>query len=99
MDTHILNDITSDRDATAIVVSGGYSFEDFNFLYAWGNFVGDKDSVGVKEDIIEQDIGIEYTLNDNFSASAFYIISNDEQNSAKTDNDWNRVQVTLNYNF
>lgn len=99
MDTMILDEIAQDRDANAIVGAIEYNISDFGFVYAYGSFNGDKDSGGNKAHIVEQDMGIEYSLNDNFSASAYYIISSDEESSTKTSYDWERTQVTLTYSF
>jgi len=99
MDTMILDGITADRDASSVVAGLSYAIGDFNLLYAYGDFKGDADSTGVKEHIIEQDMGFEYNLNDEFVVSAIYVMEEDKENSAKTDSDWNRAQVMLNYNF
>ena len=99
MDTMILNEIAKDRDAQALVAGFHYVMSDFNLLYAYGDFDGDKNSVGVKEHIVEQDIGVEYSYDDNIVASAFYITSSDEESSVKTDYDWDRIQINLSYTF
>ena len=99
MDTMIINDITKDREANALVAGISYSFNDFGFLYAYGDFDGSADSLNVKEHIVEQDIGFEYNFNDKFLVSAIYVLSEDKESSIKTSNDWDRFQVMLNYNF
>ena len=99
MDTMILDEIAQDREATALVGALNYSIADVSIVYAYGNFNGDKDSGGTKAHIVEQDMGIEYSLNDNFSASVYYIISSDEESTAKTSYDWERTQVALVYSF
>ncbi len=99
MDTMIINDITKDREANALVSGISYTFDDFNLLYAYGDFQGKADSLNVKEHIVEQDMGFEYNFNDRFLASAIYVVSQDKENSVKTSNDWDRFQVMLNYNF
>ncbi len=99
MDTMIIDVITEDRDADALLAGVSYAVFDFTLSYNYGNFVGDKNSVGDKAHIIEQDIGGQYTFNENLLASVFYIISNDEESSIKTSYDWNRVQATVRYSF
>ena len=99
MDTMILDNIADDRAASAIVGAVSYAIGDLNFVYAYGSFNGDKDSGGTKAHIVEQDMGVEYSLDDSFVASVYYIISSDEESSAKTTDDWDRVQVTLGYSF
>lgn len=99
MDTMILDEIAQDREATALVGALNYNIADFSIVYAYGDFKGDKDSGGTKAHIVEQDMGIEYSLNDSFSASVYYIISSDEESTAKTNYDWERTQVALVYSF
>ncbi len=99
MDTMIIDEITEDRDAMAIVGGVVYEYDNFAFLYAYGDFDGDANSAGEKAHIVEQDIGFEYTLNEEFQIAAIYIIEEDKQSSIKTENDWNRMQVMLAYNF
>lgn len=99
MDTMILDNIAQDRKANAFVSGISYNYEDLNLLYAYGSFKGDANSLGVKEQIVEQDIGFEYNVNDKFIVSAIYVLEEDKQNTQKTDYDWDRMQVMLNYNF
>ena len=99
MDTMIINDITKDREANAFVSGISYDFNNFGFLYAYGDFSGKADSLNVKEHIVEQDIGCQYNFNDKFLISATYVRSQDKEYSAKTSNDWNRFGVMVNYNF
>ena len=99
MDTMIIDEITEDRDAFAVVGGVSYTLGDFNMLYAYGEFVGDKNSQNEKAHIVEQNIGFGYNVNDEFVVAAIYVDEDDRQNSKKTQNDWNRFQVMLNYNF
>ena len=99
MDTMIIDDITQDREVNAYVAGISYSIDDVGFLYAYGDFDGDADSLNVKAHIVEQDIGFEYNMNDEFLVSAIYVLSEDKEFNAKTTNDWNRIQVMVNYNF
>ncbi|MFK5936912.1 MAG: hypothetical protein QM497_00815 [Sulfurimonas sp.] len=99
MDTMIIDNIAIDREADAFVAGLSYTYDDFNFLYAFGDFNGDADSSNVKAHIVEQDIGFEYNVNDEFLIAALYVLSEDKESSAKTADDWERVQVIVNYNF
>jgi len=99
MDTTIIDDIAVDRDVLAIVGGLVYSVEDINFIYAYGDFNGGRDSADVKEHVIEQDVGIEYNVNDAFLVSCIYVMKEDKEYDRKTDNDWDRYQLMLNYNF
>jgi hypothetical protein len=99
MDTMIIDEITQDRDASAMVGGLSYGIGNFNMLYAYGDFTGDKNSAGEKAHIVEQDIGFEYNVNDEFVVAAIYVIEEDKESSDKTENDWNRAQIMVNYNF
>lgn len=99
MDTLILDDIADDRDAHSLVTSLGYEIENFNILYAYGDFKGNADSLGNKAQIIEQDVSLEYNVNDEFLVACVYTMQEDKENSVKTEHDWNRFQLMVNYNF
>ena len=99
MDTSIIDDLANDRDVLAIVAGIVYSINDFNLLYAYGDFNGDENSAGQKEHKVEHDFSIEYNVNDEFLVSAVYATVEDKQHKLKTQYDWNRVQVMVNYNF
>ncbi|ADN08572.1 hypothetical protein [Sulfurimonas autotrophica] len=99
MDTLILDDIADDRDTHSLVPSIGYEIQNFSFLYAYGDFKGDADSLGKKAHIIEQDVSLEYNVNDEFLVACVYAMQEDKANSVKTDHDWNRFQLMVNYNF
>ncbi len=99
MDTMILDEITADRDASATVLGLGYSTDKLNLSYAMGTFVGDADGSSAKENIVEQDIILEYNYSDELLISAAYIISEDKEVSAKTANDWNRMQAMVSFSF
>ncbi|WP_457743455.1 hypothetical protein [Sulfurimonas sp.] len=99
MDTLILDDITEDRNTYSFVPSIGYTIEDFNFLYAYGDFRGDTNTQKKKAHIMEQDISLEYNANDEFLVSCVYAMQKDKENSVKTEHDRNRFQLMVNYNF
>jgi hypothetical protein len=95
----ILDTITADRDADVVVSGISYEIGDFNFLYAYGNFKGDVNSLGDKEHIVEQDIGLNYSHNENFNISALYNRNNDKLNSGSNDGNWDNFRVLMSYNF
>jgi len=99
MDTMTLDVIAIDRKAQAFVSGISYNYNNFNFLYAYAAFIGEKDSSDQKAYITEQNIGFEYNINNQFILTALYVMDDDRQKSVKTENDWNRAQVMLHYNF
>ncbi len=99
MDTLILDDIADDRDARSLVSGISYEIQEFSFLYAYGDFKGQTNSLGDAAHIIEQDVSLEYNVNDEFLVACVYAMQEDKANSVKTDHDWNRLQLMVNYNF
>jgi len=99
MDTSIIDDIATDRDVDVIVGGLTYHLEDFSFLYAYGDFNGAKDSAGTKVHTREQDVSLEYNMQDKVVLSAIYVLKEDRLMAVKSDNDWSRMQVNLTYNF
>ena len=99
MDTLILDDIADDREASSIVGSVSYNIGGVNLLYAYGDFSGDANSLGNKAHIIEQDVSLEYNVNDDFLVSCVYAMQEDKENSLKTEHDWNHLRIMANYNF
>ncbi len=98
MDTMILNAITNNRSAAALVSRISYVLNEINFTYAYGNFRGHADDAGVKADIVEQDIVVDYSYKE-FTFALTYSISQDRQSGIKTDNDWERTELLFAYNF
>ena len=67
MDSMILDEITADIDANALVSSISYEYKSFNFTYMYGDFSNNK------TDIVEQNIVAEYLANDNLVFNLSYI--------------------------
>ncbi|MDD2356571.1 MAG: hypothetical protein PHX13_01500 [Thiovulaceae bacterium] len=99
MDTMILNNIASDRDADSIVGNMSYKIHDFKIWYAYGNFKGNKNSLNQKAHIVEQNIGFEYNVINNFKFSSIYVVNNDKENPNNSQTNWNRLQFMATYNF
>jgi len=103
MDNMILDNITLDRDASAVVAGITYGLGDFSFLYAYGDFDGDADSLGEKEHIIEQNIGTEYAATENLVFSAIIVIDDDKEESGSgayyDDGDFTNYRLAVNYHF
>ncbi len=100
MDVMILDEITEDRDAEAITGSICYDIEKLTLGYAYGDFKGDADSTAQEAHVVEQNIGIEYTIEeDKLSARFIYVNHQDKENLIKTDDDWERFELAISYNF
>ena len=99
MDNMIIDNVAVDRDVDAIVAGISYEYmEDLNFLYAYGDFNGGADSSGVKEHIVEQNIGATYGHND-FVFGVIYTLQEDKEDTNINGGDWSNARVLLSYNF
>jgi hypothetical protein len=81
MDNMVMDNITFDRKVKAVVAGVTYSYGDFGFLYAYGDFYGDADSSGQKEHVVEQDIGVDYKMAENLTLAAICVINDDKENT------------------
>lgn len=93
MDTIVLDVITENEDAEALVFSLTYETELFGFLYANGNFTNSLSHIK------EQDITIEYHADDEILLACIYVKQEDLRSTSKTDFDWDRFQLIINYTF
>ena len=96
MDTTILDNITSDREAVAFVGGISYGFNNTKVLYAYGDFFGQANSSAEKAHIVEQNLGIGYDLNEEFVIGFLYAMQDD---LVQVNNNWSRAQFLLYYNF
>ncbi len=99
MDMMIMDNISKDRAVDAIVSGFVYNHENLSFLYAYGDFSGKKDALGDKAHVVEQNIGLEYNLNDQLLLGFVYVLSEDKYSAVKTEYDYDRTQFMINYNF
>lgn len=95
MDTMIIDEITFDSDAEALVIGASYTISGIDLSYAYGDFAGE-DSSATKAHVIEQDLVLEYGVNDNLAVAAIYVVFADKEDSA---NDWNLAQLIVTYDF
>ncbi len=103
MDNMIIDNITADRDASSIVAGINYSIGEFNFLYAYGDFDGDKDSTGQKEHIVEQNIGTSYHATENLTFGLLCVINNDKEDTGSgayfNNGDFENYRAVVAYSF
>ncbi len=99
MDSTDLDMISYDRSVDAVV--GGLTYKNRGFigLFAYGEFRGGKDSSGASKDLSELDIMIGYELKKEFKATLIYAYLQDLSQEKRTEFDFSRLQLTLNYNF
>jgi len=102
MDSMILDAITYDRSVDVWVGGISYEIQDFNILYAYGDFQGNADSAGTQEHIVEENFGVEYSKTDDFTLAAIYTVNDDKYNNTATGangGDWGNVRFFAAYNF
>ena len=99
MDTMILDNITTDKNAKAIVSGLSYEFNSITLSYAYGDFIGEANSAGVKAHIIAQNLGLNYSFSDDLSASTTYVIDDNKDNPTSTNLNDKNLRVFVSYNF
>lgn len=103
MDNMVLDVITFDREASAVVGGLTFEYDDFTFLYAYGEFKGDENSIGEEEHIIEQNAGFEYVFSQDLAFSALVVISEDKEDTDSpayySDGDFVNYRMSLAYRF
>ena len=106
IDTLVANEFAAGQDANSYTLSLGYNFEEvnvegLNIGYTFGHYEGGEDAQDKTADIevIEHNFYIEYEFLEDWSLDAVYVISQDQGSGDKTDWDYNRAQLRLNYTF
>ena len=101
MDNMVLDNITEDRDSSSYVAGLSYSVNNYRMLYAYAHFLGKANSSGITEHIVEQNMGVEYSFNDDLAASIIYIIDDykDGDPSASGINEQENFRFLMTYNF
>ncbi len=103
MDNMILDNITLDRKADAMLGGVTYSFGDVALFYAYADFAGGADSLGQKEHVVEQDLFIDYAPSENLIVSAIVVISDDKEETGSPayydDGDFVNYRLAVAYAF
>jgi len=99
MDTMILDEITEDRDAFAISGAFSYAIGELTAVYAYGDFSGDANSKGVKEHIVEHDLGLEYTPNKDLTLSCVYVLDKNKEYRSSQDFNSQNLRFFGEYSF
>ncbi len=106
IDTLVANEFAAGQDANSYTLSIGYDFseigaEGLSIGYTFGHYDGGADPMDSTADakVDEHDIYLEYVITDAWSVDAVYVISDDKENEAATEWDYNRAQVRVNFTF
>ena len=106
IDTLVANEFAAGQDANSYTLSLGYDFSDIgaeglSIGYTFGHYEGGADAMDstANAEVDEHDFYIEYEISDAWSVDAIYVISDDKENEAATEWDYNRAQVRVNFTF
>ena len=90
-------------DADAMMAGISYDIADLSLYYMYGIYERDQTSTLVKEEIIEQNIGADYSVNENLILSAILTIDDDKEdtgsNAIYTGGDFTNLRLTVGYTF
>ena len=95
----LIDMIAQDREADAFMAMANYNLFGADIYYAYADFNGEKNSLGKEAHIVEQNIGLDYAMNDRFDLTSVYVITEDVENYTKSSNDFERFQMMLRYRF
>ena len=99
MDSMILDVITEDREAKSWVTGLTYKRNNFDFLYAYGQFIGAVNGNGTKEFITEHNIALKYVYNQHSSLAIVYAKEYDRENTLSNGGTWDNIRILLSYLF
>ena len=106
IDTLVANEFAAGQDADSYTLSVGYDFSDIgveglSIGYVYGRYEGGADPMdaNVNAKVDEHNFAAEYSITDNWSIDAVYVVSNDKENELDTEWDYNRFQARVNFTF
>ncbi len=90
-------------DVDTMLASISYAISDLSLYYTYAVYQRDETTTLVKEDIHEQSIGANYSVNDNLSLSTIVTINDNKEdttsNAIYTGGDFTNIRVFLEYTF
>jgi len=90
-------------DADAMIAGISYEISDLSLFYAYGLYEREATASLVKEEIVEQNIGADYTVNDHLILSAILTIDDNKEdtdsNAIYTGGDFTNLRLTVGYTF
>ncbi len=106
IDTLVANEFAAGQAANSYTLSLGYDFseigaEGLSISYTFGHYEGGADPMDSTADaeVDEHNFYVEYEITDAWSVDAIYVISDDKENEAASEWDYNRAQVRVNFTF
>jgi len=106
IDTLVANEFAAGQDTNSYTLSVGYDFSDvgvegLSIGYTFGHYEGGADAMdsSANAEVAEHDFYLEYEISKDWSMDAVYVVSDDKENEAATEWDYNRAQVRVNFTF
>ena len=100
---NMILDTIVDGDTDAIVAGISYEISDLSLYYMYGVYERDQTSTLAKEEIIEQNFGADYSVNENLTLTAVLTIDdnkeNTDSNAIYTGGDFTNIRVSASYTF
>jgi len=104
---NMITDAIIGGDVDVYVLGTSYTIDDVTIGYAYSRFKSDAINTGIftrtKEDIVEHNIGAEYTASDNLTFFAIVTIDDDKENTGSNainnSGDYTHVRISASYNF
>ena len=100
---NMIIDTISGGDVDAYVGAIAYEISNLTIGYAYGKFMRDATTTLIKEEIIEHNIGAEYSMSDNLTFFAIVTINDDKEDTGtgaiNNSGDFTNVRVSASYNF
>lgn len=106
IDTLVANEFAAGQDADSYTLSVSYNFagqdiEGLTIGYTYGRYEGGADPFDAKADaeVEEHNFSLEYEISDSWFVDAVYVLSDDKENSADTEWDYDRFQTRVTFVF
>lgn len=106
IDTLVANEFAVGQDADSYTLSLGYDFGEIgarglSIGYTFGHYEGGTDPMDSSADaeVDEHNFYVEYEITEAWSLDAIYVVSDDKENEAASEWDYNRAQVRVNFTF
>ena len=100
---NMIIDTIGGGDVDAYVAAITYSIGDATIGYVHGSFLRDATSTLAKEEIIEHNIGVEYSVNDNLTLFGIITLNDDKEDTGTgtiyNSGDFTNIRVAASYNF
>jgi len=106
IDTLVANEFAAGQNADSYILSLGYDLSEtgaqgLSIGYTFGHYKGGADAINsaANAEVEEHNFYVEYEITETWSLDAVYVVSDDKENQAATEWDYDRAQVRVNFTF